>query len=219
MIPYVLTASEDEEALARGAADIGSLQVAQVYAEALLNAAEKAGQVDEVIGELETLLEMTVAPGSVLRQFFASGVIGRATRGDVIRKVFDGRAHPLLVDFLMVINDHDRTTLLPAILFEAKELRDRRAGRLPVAVHSAVPLAEDQLERIRQGVRNQLRVEPVLEMKVDPELLGGIQLRIGDWVFDGTLRSRLNQIRDQIISRSSHEIQSRRDRFSSTNGN
>jgi F-type H+-transporting ATPase subunit delta len=106
-------------------------------------------------------------------------------------------------------------TLLPAILFELKRLRDERAGRLPVAVHVAVEPSQEQVEQIRQTVRERLRVEPVIEVKVDPDLLGGLLLRVGDWVFDGTVRSKLNEMRNQIIARSSHEIQSGRDRFSS----
>ena len=219
MIPYVLTVSEEEEQLARGIADVQSLEVARVYAEALLNAAEKAGQAGEVLAEFEALLQTIEAPRSVVRKFLASGVISRETRGEAIRKAFDGRAHPILVDFLLLVNDHERMPLLPAVLFEARELRDRRARRLPVHVTSAVPLAEDQLEGIKAAVRKRLQWEPLLEIKVDPELLGGVQLRIGDWLFDGSIRTQLNEMRKQIIQRSSHEIQSGRDRFSSANGN
>jgi F-type H+-transporting ATPase subunit delta len=215
MIPYVLTASEDEEQLARGVPDVSSLQVARVYAEALLNAAEEAGQVDEVLGEYEEMLKAAEAPRSELRRFFASGVIGRKRRAEVIRRAFEGRIHPLLVNFLLVINEHERTTLLPAILFEALKLRDERANRLPVSVHSAVPLTDEQQENVRRIIRDRLKLEPVLEMKVDPELLGGLMIRVGDHVFDGTVRTKLVQLREQLLSRSSYEIQSRRDRFSS----
>lgn len=219
MIPYVLTASEDEEGLARATADIKVLEVARVYGEALLNAAESAGQVDEVLEEFEELRQATEVPASELRRFFASGAIGRATRARAIRQAFAGRAHPILVNFLLVVNDHDRMTLLPAILFEARELRDRRARRLPVAVHAAVPLTDEQIERVKQAVRARLHLEPIIELKVEPELLGGIMLRVGDWIFDGTVRTRLNELKNQIIARSSHEIQSGRDRFRTANGN
>ena len=158
-------------------------------------------------------------PRSDVRQLFVSGVIGRLRRDGLIRKVFDGRASALLVNFFLVVNDHERVSLLPAILFEAHALRDRRASRLPVNLAAAVPLSDDQVERIRQRVREVLRVEPIIEVKVDPELLGGIQLRVGDWLFDSTVRSYLNELRNQILARSSHEIQSGRDRFSSAIGN
>jgi F-type H+-transporting ATPase subunit delta len=218
MIPYLLTAGDDEEARARGVADVGSLQVAQVYAEALLNAAEKAGKAAEVLAELEALLQTSERPRTDLRNFLAGGVVGRVTRAAVIRKAFDGRAEPMLVDFLLVLNDHDRLTLLPAILFEALQLRDRRARRLPVTVRVAVPLSDEQTERIRRTVSERLNVEAAVNVQVEPELLGGIILRVGDWVFDGTVRTKLEQIRDQILSRGSYEIQSGRDRFSSRNG-
>lgn len=215
MIPYVLTASEDEESLARGMADVSSLQVARVYAEALLNAAQNANQVNEVLADFEALLHSVEQPGSDLRRFFASGIISRDVRAGVLHKAFEGRAHPLLLNFLLVVNEHDRMTLVPAILFEMKQLYDQRQRRLPVVVHSAVPLHDDQLERIRQTVRESLKLEPVIESKIEPDLLGGILIRIGDWVFDGTVRTKLNELRNRIIARSSHEIQSGRDRFSS----
>ena len=219
MIPYVITASESEEELARASADIESLQVAKVYGEALLNAAEKAGQVDQVLGELDELLNTTVKPGSPLRPFFASGVIDRVTRGEMIRKVFEGRAHPMVVDFLMVLNDHDRLPLIRVVMFQVNQLRDRRARRLPVSVSSAVPLAEDQLDRVREAVRRNLQLEPILETKIEPDLLGGVVLRVGDWVFDGSIRNKLMELSKQISEKSSHEIQSGRDRFSTAIGN
>jgi F-type H+-transporting ATPase subunit delta len=219
MIPYVLTASEEGEKQARGIPDVSSIEVARVYSEAFLNAAEKAGQVDEVLGELEALFQTTDAPRSELRPFFASGVIGRRTRGEVIRKSFEGRANPLLVNLLLVLNDHDRLTLLPVILFETKELRNRRARRLPVTLTSAVPLTGEQVERVRQAVRTQLQLEPLIETKIDPDLLGGIAFRVGDWVFDGTVRTRLNDLREHLIERGSHDIQSGRNRFGPAAGN
>jgi F-type H+-transporting ATPase subunit delta len=219
MVPFVLTADESEEQLARGSAGVGALQVAAVYAEALLNAAEKAGQVDQVVGELDALLDTTVKRGSPLRPFFASGVISRETRGEVIRKVFENNANPLIIDFLMVLNEHDRLALLPVIIFELKHLRDRRARKMPVYLSSAAPLTEDQLDQVRQAVRRNLNLEPMLETKIDPDLLGGLVFRVGDWIFDGSVQSKLTELSKQISENSSHEIQSGRDRFRSADGN
>ena len=81
-------------------------------------------------------------------------------------------------------------------------------------MRTAVPLPEDQQERLRQGVRNAMNLEPILETRVEPDLLGGLILKVGDWQFDGSVRTRLDNIRQYLIERSSHEIQSGRDRFS-----
>ncbi len=77
-----------------------------------------------------------------------------------------------------------------------------------------MPLPDDQLERLRNELRGALRREPILETRVDPDLLGGLVVQVGDWVYDSSVRSRVADIRNQLIERSSHEIQSRRNRFS-----
>jgi F-type H+-transporting ATPase subunit delta len=199
-------------------ADVSAQRIARVYAEALVNAADKQGQGDAVLEDLESLVRDVFRTDPLLETFLASGVISRRRKGEVIRSVFENRASPLLVNLLLVLNEHDRLGLLRTILAEARELRDQRAGRMRIEVKSAVALGDDQLDRLRGQLRQTLQIEPVLETQVDPGLLGGLVVRVGDWVYDSSVRMRLDTIRNQLIERSSHEIQSRRDRFSSAVG-
>ena len=102
-----------------------------------------------------------------------------------------------------------------------------RNGRTQNAVERATRLEcagvlqefELERERLAQGLRNAFQLEPVLETRIDPDLIGGLVVRIGDWLYDGSVRNKLEIIRDQIIERSSHEIQSGRDRFCTDEGN
>jgi len=199
-------------------ADVGEQRVARVYAEALLNAADKHDQADEVLEELAALAVDVFRADPELEAFFASGAIGRDRKARVIRSVFENRASELFLHFLLVLNEHERLNLLRPILAAARELRDQRARRIRVEVRTAVPLADDQRERLRQQLRGSLHREPLLRTHVDPDLLGGLVVRVGDWLYDGSVRARLQSIRDQLIARSSYEIQSRRDRFRSTDG-
>jgi F-type H+-transporting ATPase subunit delta len=199
-------------------ADVSAQRVARVYAEALVNAADRQGQADAVLGELEALVRDVFRADPLLEQFLAGGVISRRRRGEVIRAVFAKRAGQLLVNLLLVLNEHDRLGLLRTVLVEARRLRDKRAGRTRIEVRSAVPLADEQLDRLRRQLRDAFHLEPVLEPRVDADLLGGLVVRVGDWVYDSSVRTRLDTIRNQLIERSSHEIQSRRDRFSSAIG-
>src|SRR5262249_56227312 len=91
---------------------------------------------------------------------------------------------------------------------------DRGAGGMGVEVRSAAPLDDDQRDRLRRELQETFHLEPLLETEVDPELLGGMLVRVGDWVYDASVRTQLETIRNQIIARSSHEIQSGRNRFS-----
>jgi F-type H+-transporting ATPase subunit delta len=79
-----------------------------------------------------------------------------------------------------------------------RTLLDRRAGRIPVQVQSAVALPPEQVERVRQQVRQQFHKEPMIETRVAPELLGGLVVRVGDWVYDGSVRTRLANIKNQL---------------------
>src|SRR5262245_7628843 len=190
--------------------DVGAQRIARVYAEALLNAAERHGQADAVLGELETLVRDLFSADRQFEAFLSSGAIGRKDKARVIESVFAGRASELFVNSLLVINDHERLDLLRPILDAYRALRDERAGRTRVQVQTAVPLAEDQPERLLGQLRESLHTEPVLDARIDPDLLGGMVVRVGDWVYDSSVRQRLESMRKQIIERSSHEIQSRR---------
>jgi F-type H+-transporting ATPase subunit delta len=76
-----------------------------------------------------------------------------------------------------------------------------------------VPLADDQVEKLRQQLHRAFQREPVLQLRVDPDLLGGVVVRVRDWVYDGSLRTSLLNMHDQLIESSKHELQNRRDRF------
>jgi F-type H+-transporting ATPase subunit delta len=116
---------------------------------------------------------------------------------------------------LMVLNEHERLDLLRPIRKAAHELEDERQNRIKVHVFTAVPLQADYGTRIADAVQRRFQMEPILVSHVDAALLGGVKIRIGDMQIDATVRNRLDNLRNQVIASSSHEIQSRRDQFSS----
>ena len=132
------------------------------------------------------------------------------------RESFAGRASDLLTDFLLVLNAHDRLDVLRGLARVYNQLFDRGQNRMQVQVRSAVPLADDQRERIAGELRVAFGKDPVLHARVEPALLGGLVVQVDDWVYDASVRTRLEMIRKQLVERSSHAIQSGRDRFSST---
>jgi F-type H+-transporting ATPase subunit delta len=198
----------------RATADVTAQRVARVYAEALLNAAENSGQADAVLGELASLVQDVFKRQPKLEVLLSSAAVGRRRREELIHKIFEGKASDVFFNFLLVLNRHERLELLRPILVTLRDLYDQRAGRVHVQVASAVPLPDDQKQRLAHQLRNKLRQEPVLDLKIDPELIAGVRIRVGDWQYDGSVLSRLADIRNQILTGTSHEIQSRRDRFS-----
>jgi F-type H+-transporting ATPase subunit delta len=142
--------------------------------------------------------------------------VGRQDKERVIRDVLGPQASQTFLDFLLVVNRHERLNLLRVILHALRALLDQRARRIRVQVRTTVPLPEDQRQRLQQELHDTFRLEPVLETEVDPDLLGGLVVRVGDWVYDASVRTQLHNIRNQIIERSSYEIQSGRNRFSAS---
>jgi F-type H+-transporting ATPase subunit delta len=206
--------SENHE-LAAGT-DVVSQRIARVYAEALMNAAQMQG--DAVLEELESLVKDVFSAEPQLEAFLSSGAVGRDRKAQLIDRVFQQRSAEVVCNFLQILNRHDRLDLLRPIAAAAREINNERKNRVRVIVRSAVPLSEDQEQRLARQVSQALGQEPLLETGIDPELLGGVVVRVGDWLFDGSVRTKLDSIREQLIERSSYEIQSGRDRFRSANG-
>ncbi len=193
--------------------DVGAQRLARVYAEALLRGAVSENQVDGVLESLESLVQDVFQAQPLLEEMFAAPVVPPHVKEEAINRLCEGRASDLFRKFLLVVNHHGRLELLRLIAQELHKLVDERAHRVHVLVRAAAPLADDQRQRLAEFIGGALHLEPVLDVQIEPELLGGLVVRVADWQFDGSVRTRLLNIRNQIIERSSHEIQTGRDRF------
>jgi F-type H+-transporting ATPase subunit delta len=151
-----------------------------------------------------------------LERALESAIIGRAEKAATLRRLFEGRASSIFLNYLLVLNDHLRLNLLRPALGELQVIHDQRLGRVPVEVRSAVPLQIAQENALRERLSRVIAGQPVIHSQADPELLGGMVIRVGDTVYDGSVRTKLRRLREQLVQRSTHEIQSRRDQFSST---
>jgi F-type H+-transporting ATPase subunit delta len=184
--------------------DDATRHIARVYAEALLDAADQRQQTDEVLEQLEALVHDVLNRDSAFAVFLASAVVGRDAKREVLRRAFEGKVNEVLYYFLLVLNDHDRLGVIREVAVTLRDMYERRAGRMHVEVRSATPLADDQQERLRQELRAKFGREPILTARVDPDLLGGLVVRVDDWVYDGSVRARLERLRNQLIERSSY---------------
>lgn len=189
-------------------------EVTRSYSEALVNATEKNGQVDEVLGELDAINVDVLRANPGFADLLASPLVSAADKDRVLVTTFEGRAHPTVLRFLRVLNRHGRLGSLEAIARAARALWDKRQNRRPVLVRTAVPLDEAQQEALRERLARMLSATPIVQLVVDPSLIGGLVIQLGDDVYDASIRNRLEQLRQRLIEGKTHEIQSRRDHFS-----
>src|SRR5262249_47405506 len=147
------------------------------------------------------------------RSLLASGFVSAADKVKIVDRTFNGRVSPLVLNFLRVLAEHERLDVLRDVIRAARTQFEEMRGLLRVEVTTASPLTEELAAKIQQQLRGMFGGEPVLVPKIKPELIGGVVLRVGDAVYDGSVAARLADMRSRIINRSVHEIQSRRDRF------
>lgn len=184
---------------------------ARVYADAFLQAA--GARTEELIEEFTSFQDDVLAKQPEFARLLMGRSLSRDEKVRLIDRVVASQASDLFANFLRVLARHDRLDLLPSILHEVHVKQERAGGRQRVTVTSAVPLTEETLARLRERLRVALSFDPVIIPKVDPKVLGGLVIQVGDTVYDTSLRARLNQLRSRLRQRSLYEIQSGRDRF------
>lgn len=201
------------------AVNVGAQQVAAIYAKSFLGAAEKSGKTDGLVEELDTFVTQGLDASPQLEEVLGSALVSFEEKAQLLDRVFGKHLSPLLLDFLKIVAKRGRLDIVRTIQQEVSKLHDDLRGRIRVQMATATPL-EDSVSRNLVGALGKLLGgEPKVQSEVDPALIGGIVLHVGDTVYDGSVARQLNQVREQMINRSVHEIQSRRDRIRHSGGN
>jgi len=210
--------SEDAQIAAQVLADVGVEHVADVYAEALVSSTEKAGRTDAVLEEFDAVVEELLASFPQLEAVLESARISHEEKTGLLDRVLGGRVSPLLLNFLKVVSRHGRLDCLRVIHRRARRMVDRMRGRVHVNLTTAAPVDEALAAKLGVRLRELLGAEPIVHARTDPKVIGGMVVRVGDTVYDGSVANQLEQLRQQMIDRSAHEIQSGRDRFRDSAG-
>ena len=195
------------------AIDSGRQHLGSVYAKALLGAADKAGQAEQVLAELESLVTDVLDKLPQLDEAFASPRLGAEEQSALIDRAFGGRMSITLIHFLKVVARHGRLDCLRAILRAAKTLYNELRGRVEITVQTAYPLSNPVRERIAGKLTQMLGHEVVLSTEINEDLLGGLVVRVGDTVYDGSLANRLMQMHEVTLEHTTQSIRESIERF------
>ena len=170
------------------------------YANALADTALAQGAADAVSKQL-TDFGALYAESTELRNFLASPAVDHAAKHGVVEKLIARLgASKILRNFLFVVADHQRTQVLPEIIAAFQDVVRQRQGIAEAEIHSAIELSAAQKAEFRQAIERLTgkRVETKYVLK--PGLLGGAVVRIGDTIYDGSLRNRLNELRTRLAA-------------------
>jgi len=171
--------------------------VARRYATALYEEADASGVLDAVDDDVRMLRE-SLSSTDELARFFKSPVIPAEKKDAVVQSLLGDRVHELLVRFLRLLIQKDREKMTEPILDAYQSLRDEQRGIVDAHVTTARPLTDDNREAVVEALEARTGKTIRLHVDEDPDLVGGIVIRIGDRVFDGSVRNKLSALHDRL---------------------
>ncbi|RKH14213.1 ATP synthase F1 subunit delta [Corallococcus praedator] len=177
-----------------------NVSIARRYARAILDVAAEGNRTDLVAEQLNAFADV-VGHSPELSDVLLNPAYSRVQRSNVVEavlKALPSPADPALANALRLLVDRNRLGYLPDIARLYRDMADARAGRVRGQVTSAVPLSADAVTQLQQSLQQLTQRNVVLETRVDPALLGGVSAQVGGTLYDGTLRSQLEQMRREL---------------------
>ena len=171
-------------------------EIARVYAEALFEVAKEKEKLEEIRDQLAQFAD-ALAEDRDLQVFFFSPYFSSAEKREGIAKAVSG-ADPELVNFLELLAEKHRMPAIFRVRRRIEELVSEELKQLDVNVTSAVELDERVVKQVGDEIEKQTGREVELSSTVDPDILGGLVLRVGNMVLDASLRHRLERMRREI---------------------
>lgn len=170
------------------------------YANALADIALAQGAAEPLLRQLSEF-NSAYQESAELRNFLASPAVEREAKHGVIEKLAARMgASKIIRNFLFVMVDNQRTPLLPQMLESFQTVLQQRQGVAEASVVSAATLNDGQKSQLQQTLEKLTGKKIQAKYSQDPALLGGVQVRIGDTIYDGSLRNRLDQMRARLAA-------------------
>ena len=171
-------------------------EIAQVYARALFEVAKERDILDEIHDELGAFTK-ALDENRELAVFFFSPYFSSEEKKNGLERAVTG-ADPIFMNFLETLLERHRMPVIFRMRARFEQLWDEENKLLPVEITSSVELDKQIVQSIGERIGEQTGQKVELSSKVDPEILGGLVVRVGDFVLDASIRNRLNQLRKQV---------------------
>jgi len=171
--------------------------LARRYAVALFHLAVEKDRLDRIKDEFQVLCDL-IGANEKFRYFLHSPKMDREEKKRVIDSIFGGRISKTLLHFLFLLLDKKRQTLLEKIYSHFDTLYCNYHNRATITVRPAVSLEDSILSEIRQGFEKRLGKSITVMEEVDAALIGGLQVRVNNTVYDASILGRLRRLQRQI---------------------
>lgn len=171
--------------------------VSERYALSLYEVAKGENLVPQLFDELETISRVFEEYPDYLK-ILTTPSIAFGEKKTVLSTVFEGRVHPYLLNFLMLLTEKNRIGLIGEMATAYRDMYYLEEGICEVTAVTAVPLSDDLFEKLKQKMTSVTGKRIILKNKVDPRLLGGVLVRIENNQIDDTVKRRLDELARQL---------------------
>lgn len=171
--------------------------VARRYATALFELARDKGLIDQVDRELDLVIS-TIDSNRKLKAVMDDVLISAEVKQDLFKKIFADKVSDLVLNFLLVVARKRREGALSDIRHVYVDLANQARGLVDVEVRSAVPMGTEVLQTLEAKLVSRLGKRVKFSTQVTPDIIGGLVVRVGDQLMDGSVKTRLHRMRERL---------------------
>ena len=181
--------------------DVSADQIGQVYAQSFIGALDNNPElVGQAVEEFDSFLTAYFDANPKFEEILSSRLVSTEDKLDIINRTVTSGS-PMFVNFLKVVAKHERMDCLRAIYRQMYLQYEKMIQRLPITITTAVEISDQEAEKIGQSLIAQIGGNPIIQRKVAPSLIGGVVVRVGDTVYDGSVATQLKKLRERITGK------------------
>ncbi|CFX03001.1 ATPase, F1 complex, OSCP/delta subunit [Syntrophomonas zehnderi OL-4] len=171
--------------------------VARRYAEAFFSIAREADKIDAYQVEMEKVIQ-TINEVEGMKEYMDHLLVPAKAKKELIQKVFADQLSPMTMNFLLMVIDKRRESYLEYIYNEFADMADESRGIRQAELFAAREISEEDLATLAQSLSSSTGKQVLLKLTVDPALLGGVKIRMGDQIVDGTVAKKLQMLKENL---------------------
>jgi F-type H+-transporting ATPase subunit delta len=174
-------------------------EVVEPYAEALISLAQEKGLIDAIGDDIRSLRDL-FNESAELRSFLTSPLVKAEDKKEVIKKIAGEQINPFLLNFLLLLVDRQRINVVDGVFNKYLENLRKLKNIVLAEVTSAVKLYEGEAEKLVEKIKNLTGADGVeLETNVDPDIIGGVIIKVGSQIYDASIKGQLRRISRSLL--------------------
>ncbi len=179
---------------------MANIRIAKRYAKALIEIAEEMDKLDKITKDVQ-FIDSLIKDSRELQLFLKSPIIKEEKKKEVLKEIFsDSRVDPITLKFILLLVEKKREDLLHDIVKTYRQLYDEKMGIVTAEITTAVEISGSEKKKIEKKILELTganEVNPIY--KIDPSIIGGVIIRIGDTVYDASIRRKIQLLREQLV--------------------